>query len=74
MQTDVNDRLCMNIQTAPTNTQFKPVLDRNMFATTFDNKFLNHPSRHTGTLQVLSIAQKHDPEDENAYTSWVHSH
>lgn len=39
MQTDVNDRLCMNIQTAPTNTQFKPVLDRNMFATTFNNKF-----------------------------------
>lgn len=39
MQTDVNNCLCVNIQAAPTNTQFKPVLDRNVFATTtFDNE------------------------------------
>lgn len=40
MQTDVNDWLCVNIQTAPTNIQFKPILDRNVFATTTsDNEF-----------------------------------
>ena len=41
MQTDVNNLLYVNIRKVPTNTQFKPVPDKSMFAiTTFDNEFL----------------------------------
>lgn len=75
MQTDVNDWLCVNIQTAPTNIQFKPILDRNVFATTTsDNEFFKPYLKAYWNCRFLSIVRMRDPEDENAHTTWAHSH
>lgn len=77
MQTHVNSWLYVTIQTVPTDTQFKPGLDKSMFA--IANVSENSLKHHSGKNYIrfllgsilelsifLSIVQEHGHENRNA--------